>query len=63
MPHLILAKIYRIEFCGSFYDSQWDCAGGNLFLDEYDCHFDLSAFLSASWVKWSVYLFYFGFDI
>ena len=54
--------MHRIKFCGSFYDSQWDCAGDAISLDEYDCHFDFSAFLSASGVKWGEYLIYFGFD-
>ena len=52
-----------MNICGGFYDSQWDCAGGNLFLVKNDCHFGLSAFLSASGVKWKGYLIYFGFDI
>ena len=51
-----------MNICGSFYDSQWDCASGNLFVVKYDFHFDFSAFLSTSWVKWNVYLIDFGFD-
>ena len=51
-----------MSICGSFYDSQWDYAGGNVFFAKYDCHFDFSAFLSASDVKWKGYLIYFGFD-
>ena len=54
--------MHRMNICGSFYDSQWDCAGGNIFLVMNGCHFGLSVFLSASGVKWKGYLIYFGFD-